>query len=247
MKAVLNVGAYHFVTLPDPARWRDRILVEAAERALRGTVLLAEEGINLFLAGEPAPLRGFVDWLRGDACFAALTSKESASDALPFHRLVVKVKREIIRMNRPAVRPQAARAPAVDAATLARWLDRGRRDDGGRQVVLLDTRNAFEVDAGRFTGAVDWRLAKFSDFPAALDAHRDALRGKTVVSHCTGGIRCEKAALWMAQAGVDGALQLDGGILDYLRVTGGRHFDGSCFVFDHRLTVDAAASVTAAR
>jgi UPF0176 protein len=105
---------------------------------------------------------------------------------MPFRRLLVKVKREIIRMNRPAVRPAAGRAPAVSAHTLARWLAQGHCDEG-RTVVMLDTRNAFEVDAGAFDGAIDWRLGKFSDFPAALQAHRADLHGKTVVSYCTGG------------------------------------------------------------
>ena len=100
--------------------------------------------------------------------------------------------------------------------------------------MTLDTRNGFEVDHGRFRGAHDWRLAKFSDFPQALRAHRAELDGKTVVSYCTGGIRCEKAALLMAQAGVEHVLQLDGGILRYFEANGGRHFEGHCFVFDER-------------
>jgi len=113
--------------------------------------------------------------------------------------------------------------------------------------VLLDTRNGFEVDAGAFEGAVDWRLAQFSDFPAALDAHRDHLQGKTVVSYCTGGIRCEKAALWMAQAGVEHVLQLDGGILRYFEAArGAPHWRGSCFVFDERSGLDATLAVSAA-
>jgi UPF0176 protein len=121
----------------------------------------------------------------------------------------------------------------VDAATLARWLDAGH-DDAGRPVVTLDTRNAFEVDHGRFRGAIDWRITKFSEFPQALLAHREALMEKTVVSYCTGGIRCEKAALFMREAGLDHVFQLDGGILQYFEETGGAHFDGACFVFDER-------------
>jgi UPF0176 protein len=152
---------------------------------------------------------------------------------VPFGKLLVKVKREIIRMNHPTIRPQAGRAPSVDAQTLARWLDAGV-DDTGREVVTLDTRNAFEVDQGRFQGAHDWRIAKFSEFPQALLAHRAELEGKTVVSYCTGGIRCEKAALLMQDAGMSNVWQLDGGILKYFEETGGAHFDGDCFVFDER-------------
>ena len=167
--------------------------------------------------------------------------KESWSAAVPFRRLLVKCKREIIRMNHPAVRPQEGRAPAVDAPTLARWLDAGR-DDDGRPLLLLDTRNAFEVDAGRFRGAIDLGITRFSDFPAAADERRAAWAGHTVVSYCTGGIRCEKAAIHLAEAGVERVLQLDGGILKYFELVGGRHFEGRCVVFDDRVALDPTLS-----
>jgi UPF0176 protein len=239
VKPILNISAYLFVALNDTAVLRESIRSQAAALSLKGTVLLAEEGINLFMAGEPDALREFVAWLKRDQRFTTLETKESWSDDMPFGKLLVKVKREIIRMNHPAVRPDAGRAPSVDAKTLARWLDAGH-DDEGRPVVTLDTRNAFEVAHGRFNGAIDWQLSKFSDFPGALQQHRDALQGKTVVSYCTGGIRCEKAALLMAEAGVANVLQLDGGILRYFEEAGGRHFDGECFVFDARETLDAS-------
>src|SRR5690242_12062678 len=141
-------------------------------------------------------------------------------------------------MNHPAIAPQDGRAPALDARTLRRWLDQGH-DDAGRPVVTLDTRNAFEVDHGSFEGAIDWRLGKFSDFPAALQARKDELEGKAVVSFCTGGIRCEKAALYMREAGLDAVWQLEGGILKYFEEAGGAHFRGDCFVFDERVALDA--------
>lgn len=235
----LNIAAYRFVAIDDAPALRERIRSEAAARGLKGTVLLAAEGINLFLAGAAEALHEFVAWLGEDARFAGLEIKQSWSEAPPFGRLLVKVKREIIRMDRPAIRPERGRAPSVDGATLARWLDAGH-DDSGRPVVTLDTRNAFEVEHGRFAGAIDWRLQRFGEFPRALEANRAALAGKTVVSYCTGGIRCEKAALLMAEAGVENVLQLDGGILKYFEQTGGRHFEGRCFVFDERETLSAA-------
>jgi UPF0176 protein len=239
MASVLNISGYKFVAIGDAHALRDALLREARERGLKGTILLAEEGINLFLAGAEAAVRGFVAHLRVDARFADLAPKESWSDTVPFERLLVKVKREIIRMNHPAIRPQQSRAPGVDAATLARWLAAGH-DDGGRPVVTLDTRNAFEVDQGRFDGAIDWRLHKFSDFPAALDAHLQDLKRATVVSYCTGGIRCEKAALYMREAGLTHVYQLDGGILKYFEDTDGApHWHGRCFVFDEREALDA--------
>lgn len=237
MNAVLNVSAYRFVGLDEPHAWRRSILTAAIDAELKGTILLAEEGINLFLAGAPQKTRSFLTWLTEQGPFKDLPIKESWSDGVPFRKLLVKVKAEIIRMNHPTVRPQAGRAPAVDAQTLARWLDTGV-DDAGREVVTLDTRNAFEVDHGHFRGAHDWRIGKFSDFPAALEAHRAELAGKTVVSYCTGGIRCEKAALLMRTAGVENVLQLDGGILKYFEETGGRHFQGNCFVFDDRIALN---------
>ena len=162
---------------------------------------------------------------------------------MPFRHLRVKCKREIIRMDLPTVRPAVQRAGAVDAATLKRWLDAGRCDEG-RPVLLLDTRNAFEFEHGAFDHAIEWSLNKFSDVPAALAAHRDELVGKTVVSYCTGGIRCEKAALWMQAQGIAHVHQLDGGILKYFEDLGSAghapHFDGKCFVFDERETLDAS-------
>ena len=238
MPPILNISAYRFVAIDDPQRLRDAIARQAAALALRGSVLIAAEGINLFLAGAPAAVREFIAWLRADDRFAGLRPTESGSNELPFGRLRVKVKAEIIRMNRPTIRPELRRAPAVDAATLARWLDDGH-DVAGRPVLLLDTRNAFEVDQGRFRGALDWRLGRFGEFPAAAHRHRDRLAGATVVTYCTGGIRCEKAALLLAQAGVDNVLQLDGGILGYFQRVGNRHFDGDCFVFDQRTALDA--------
>ena len=237
MSAVLNISAYLFVPLADTLALRESIRSQAAAGQLKGTVLLAEEGINLFLAGSADAVRVFVAWLKGDVRFAPLEPKESWSEHVPFRKLLVKVKREIIRMNHPTIRPQAGRAPAVDARTLARWLDAGV-DDDGRPVVTLDTRNAFEVRYGRFRNAIDWHIDKFTDFPAQVLAHRDELQGKRVVSYCTGGIRCEKAAIYMAEAGLEHVVQLDGGILRYFEDVGGRHYEGGCFVFDERESLD---------
>ena len=166
--------------------------------------------------------------------------KFSSSDAPAFQRLKVKIKREIIRMGQPAIAPASGRAPAISPTTMARWLAQGS-DDASRPLRLLDTRNAFEVDAGAFVGAVDWRLAKFSDFSAALAAHRAELEGVTVVSYCTGGIRCEKAVLVMQAMGLTHSYQLDGGILNYFEATDGAApgWQGDCVVFDPRGAVDS--------
>jgi UPF0176 protein len=230
--SVLNVSAYLFTRIDDREQLRPLLRERAGALGLKGTIILAEEGLNLFLAGDEASVRSFLDDLRGDVRFAGLTARESWSDAQPFRKLLVKLKREIIRMDRPAIRPESGRAPAVAPVRLRRWLDQGH-DDDGREVVLLDTRNAFEVDYGTFAGALDWRIERFTQFPDAAAAHRDELRGKTVVSFCTGGIRCEKAAIHLREAGVE-AVQLDGGILGWFEHVGGAHWTGECFVFDER-------------
>jgi UPF0176 protein len=230
---ILNLAAYRFWPVDDPQSTCDAL--EAAGRALgvKGTILVTPEGLNAFLAAAETPCRAMLDHLRAVPGFETLQAKESRSATVPFKRFKVKVKKEIIRMDHPTIRPVDQRAPAVDAKTLARWLDRGC-DDNGNAVVMLDTRNGFEVDCGKFENAIDWRIGKFTEFPPAVQAHREALRGKTVVSYCTGGIRCEKAALYMHELGLTNVLQLDGGILKYFEETDGRHWQGECFVFDER-------------
>ena len=231
--SVLNISCYKFVPLPDAAELRERLHEQAVAAGLKGTILLAEEGINFFLAGTAQAVRGFVDGMRVDERFADLEPKESWSDTVPFRKMLVKVKREIIRMDHPTIRPAQGRAPSVDPATLHRWLEQGH-DDAGREVVTLDTRNAFEVDAGTFADAIDWRIAKFTEFPDAFRAHKAELQDKTVVSFCTGGIRCEKAAILMREEGLEHVYQLEGGILKYFEHTDGAHYHGGCFVFDER-------------
>ncbi|MGB3381247.1 MAG: sulfurtransferase [Rhodanobacter sp.] len=235
---VVNIAAYRFVALDDLSALRERVRERAETLALKGTVLLAHEGINLFLAGTRAATDAFMAWLREDARFAALEAKQSLSDTVPFGRLRVRLKREIITLRLPALRPAEGRAPGVDATTLKRWLDQGR-DDAGREVVMLDTRNDYETDAGAFAQAVDYRIARFTDFPAALAADRTRYAGKTVVPYCTGGIRCEKAAIYMQELGIEHVHQLEGGILKYLELTDGTHWQGGCFVFDGRGAVGA--------
>ncbi len=231
--AVLNISAYLFTPITDREELKAVLLARAEAGELLGTILVAPEGMHTFLAGDATAVRGFVDELRTDTRFASLTTKESWSAQQPFRRLLVKLKREIIRMDHPSIRPSDERAPSVSARTLKAWLDQGH-DDDGKPVVMLDTRNAFEVDEGTFNGAIDWRIDRFTQFPDAAAHHRAELEGKRVVTFCTGGIRCEKAAIYLQDAGVPDVLQLDGGILAYFEQVGGDHYTGDCFVFDGR-------------
>jgi UPF0176 protein len=239
---ILNISAYLFTPLASPEAWRDQCRDQAASRQLKGTILLAPEGINLFLAGEPEAVEDFLQWLRAQDGMAGLGGKKSWSAEQPFGKLLVKVKREIIRMNHPAIAPAEGRAPAVSPSDLQRWLAQGH-DDQGQALVMLDTRNAFEVGHGKFADALDWGLEKFSDFPQAARDHLGDLQGKTVVSYCTGGIRCEKAAIFLRELGLTDVYQLDGGILQYFEDTGGAHFQGDCFVFDERVALAPDLSV----
>ena len=232
----LNISAYKFVELDAPTALREQLLERCLGAALKGTVLIAPEGINLFLAGAEMPLREVLAWLATDPRLADLPVKQSWSDHQPFNRMLVKVKREIISMHQAQVRPAAQRAPAVTPQVLKRWLDAGH-DDAGRPLALLDTRNGFEVEIGSFVGAINPQIGSFGEFPARLGALASELDGKTVVTFCTGGIRCEKAVLYMQAQGFENVLQLDGGILKYFEEVGGAHYQGDCFVFDRRVAL----------
>ncbi len=235
----LNIAAYHFVSIDDPPALAARLRAWAEAGNLRGTVLVAGEGINLFLAGDESAIHAFLDQLRAEPRFAGIAAKESRSAAQPFARLKVKVKDEIIAFRREGTAPLAERAPAVAPDDLARWIAQGH-DDGGRRLVLLDTRNREEVGYGTFANAMTLPIDNFTDLPEALTPHRTALADATVVSFCTGGIRCEKAALWLQGEGMDNVLQLDGGILGYFEQVGGFGYEGRCFVFDERVALDPA-------
>lgn len=241
----VNIAAYKFVTFDDTAEKRPAFLAKCNALALKGTILLSPEGINLFLAGTRVAIDDFLSWLRADSRFTDLEIKESLSDEQPFNRMLVKLKPEIITMKHPLIKPEEGRAPSVEPATLKRWLDQGH-DDNGKPVVMMDTRNAFEVDVGTFDNTLDYRIEKFSEFPDVVAQHKNELDGKTVVTFCTGGIRCEKAAIHMKNIGYDSVYQLDGGILKYFEDVGGDHYTGDCFVFDHRTALNPKLEPTLA-
>lgn len=233
----VNIAAYKFITFDDTVEKRPAFQQICHELNLRGTILLTPEGINLFLCGLRHEIDGFLSWLRSDVRFADIEIKESFSAKQPFQRMLVKLKAEIITMRHPLIKPELGRAPVVDAPTLKRWLDAGV-DDSGRAVVMLDTRNAFEVDVGTFDHTIDYRINKFTEFPDVVAAHKDELNDKTVVTFCTGGIRCEKAAIHMQNIGYEHVYQLEGGILKYFEEVGGAHYHGDCFVFDYRTALN---------
>lgn len=230
---ITNVAAYQFAKLSDLPRLREFVLVECREAGLKGTVLLSPEGVNLFLAGERAGVDAVLSALRTIPGLEYLTAKYSESESIPFDELYVKLKREIIAFGVPSVDPRERSAPRVSPRELKAWLD------AGRPVVLVDTRNEYEIEHGTFRGARTLGLRTFREFPAAASALSEELRSQPVVTFCTGGIRCEKAALLMEQLGFEQVWQLDGGILKYFEECGDSHYDGACFVFDQRETIAA--------
>jgi UPF0176 protein len=238
VNTVLNVSCYKFITLDDLSTRQKSYLEKAIGLALKGTILLSEEGINFFLAGSAKDVKTFVEFLKIDPKLSDLRPKESWSSVQPFKKMLVKVKREIIRMNHPTIKPENARAPSVSARQLQSWLRTGK-DDEGREVVTLDTRNDYEVFDGRFKGAIEYNIAHFGQFPDKVKQDVDSLKDKTIVSYCTGGIRCEKAAIYLRELGLDHVYQLEGGILKYFEEVGEEHYEGNCFVFDDRRAVTA--------
>ncbi len=236
---ILNIAAYHFVHVDDPQALATHLHQHAQDCELKGTVLVASEGVNLFLAGDPADVSRFVDVLHADTRLAAIRIRKSHGDMQPFAQLKVKVKSEIISFRRNGASPlENGPAPAVAPQVLARWIEQGH-DDAGRRLVLLDTRNREEVGHGTFAGALTLPIDNFSDLPEAISPNLEDLCDATIVGFCTGGIRCEKAVLWLRNAGMDNVLQLDGGILGYFEEVGNLGYVGRCFVFDERVAVDA--------
>ncbi len=227
----LNLAAYKFVALDDLHGRRKQLRRLATDLKLCGTILISPEGINLFIAGEEENAVHFLLQIRSETCFADLKVKKSWTDYQPFRRMLVKVKREIIAFGIDSVRPEIRTSPKLSPEQLKAWLDEGK------ELTLLDTRNDYELELGTFDGAVDLQIHHFRDFPKAAEALPSETKEKPLVMFCTGGIRCEKAGPYLEQAGFKNVYQLDGGILNYFERCGGAHYDGDCFVFDHRVAV----------
>lgn len=227
---ITNLAGYKFVPLTDLPELQNALLERAQELKCKGTILLSQEGINLNLAALPASIAAFIAFLKEDARFADIEFKESFSDEVPFRFMRVKIKKEIITMKRDEIHPEIARAPAISPQELKAWLD------ANKDITMLDTRNDYEVRFGTFKNAVNLKTSDFSEFPeASLQVAKD----KPIVMFCTGGVRCEKAGLHMLNHGYNEVYQLEGGILNYFKEVGGEHYEGECFVFDERVSLNA--------
>ncbi|HEU0066361.1 MAG TPA: rhodanese-related sulfurtransferase [Sphingomonas sp.] len=226
---------YRFTRLDGPQAVRDVLAARCEALGIRGTLLLAGEGINGTIAGTRHAIDAIVADLRALPGCADMAVKRATAAAMPFHRLKVRVKREIVTMGR-AVDPQHAGTYVAPADWNALIAD--------PDTVVVDTRNAYEVAIGSFPGALDPRTTAFSDFPAWLAAHRDELAGKRVAMFCTGGIRCEKATALLREEGIADVHHLEGGILRYLEEVPAAQslWAGECFVFDERVAVGQGLS-----
>lgn len=229
---IVNIAAYHFVSLDDLERRRKELKALCSELQLKGTILLTPEGINLFIAGSREAIDALLDFLGNDPAFEAMPVKESFSEYQPFERMLVKIKEEIIAFGIEGIDPRQRTSQKIAPATLKEWLD------AGEDVLLLDTRNDYEVRVGTFDNALPIGVDHFRDFPAAVNELPEEIKDRPVVMFCTGGIRCEKAGPYMEQAGFRKIYQLEGGILKYFEDCGGDHYHGECFVFDKRVALD---------
>lgn len=240
-KTFLNIAFYRFCDLPivpevgveAQLQLRKRIVTSAAALEVVGSVILSPEGLNAFMAGQPEKVKEFIQTMCNELKIEnSFDIKESWSDRLPFSRFIVKFKAEIITMGRPDIRPDKFTGARLEPEVLKQWLDEKK------EIVLLDTRNRYEVVKGTFRGAVELPIKTFQEFPNALEERKQQWGDKPVVMFCTGGIRCEKATALALEHGLKNVYQLEGGILRYFEKVGGAHYRGDCFVFDGRNDVD---------
>ncbi|MDQ3199394.1 MAG: rhodanese-like domain-containing protein [Verrucomicrobiota bacterium] len=240
MPSFVNLAAYKFASLGELAPLQAELRAWCTAAGMRGTILLSPEGINLFVSAERAAVDRLLVRLKAIPALADLSAKVSESEHQPFNRMLVKIKKEIIAFGVDGIDPARQPAPRVTPCQLKQWLDEGRA------ITLLDIRNTYETKLGTFRGARTLPIDHFREFPDAVATLPNDIKNEPMVTFCTGGIRCEKAAPLLAQAGFSNVFQLDGGILRYFEECGDPYFEGDCFVFDKRVALDAALRETAA-
>jgi UPF0176 protein len=230
----LNLSGYKFISLAAETLplLREQLIQSAREHHIKGSILLSPEGINVFIAAEEAAIGAFIAHMQALPGLADLWFKKSESDSLPFKRMRVRIKDEIITMKQPDIHPEQHTAPYIEPDELKRWYEENK------EMVMLDTRNNYEFNIGSFDGATHLDIENFSDFPQAVAKLPESWKTKPIVTFCTGGIRCEKAAAYLLNQGFTQVQQLKGGIIHYFEQCGGKYYNGNCFVFDSRLAVD---------
>lgn len=232
--SVVVAALYKFVSLPDFAEIKAPLLAVCNDNGIKGTLLLAAEGINGTVSGSREGIDAMLAWLRSDERLVDLEHKESYSDEMPFLRMKVKLKKEIVTIGIPEVSPTKTVGTYVQGKDWDALLD-------DPEVVVIDTRNEYEYAVGSFENAVNPHTETFREFPDYVRNNLDPKKHKKVAMFCTGGIRCEKASSFMLEEGFEEVFHLEGGILKYLEQTQPEEqkWQGECFVFDERVTVDS--------
>ena len=230
---IVVAALYQFVRLPDYEAMREPLLNKCSEEGVMGTLLLAAEGINGTIAGYRSSIDRLLAYLKEDERFAAIEHKESYYAEMPFYRMKVKLKREIVTMGVEGIDPNHIVGTYVEPKD---WNDIISDPD----VTVVDTRNYYEYAIGSFKGAEDPKTTTFREFPEYVEKNLDPSKNKKVAMFCTGGIRCEKSTAYLKEQGFDEVYHLKGGILKYLEDVPKEDslWEGECFVFDNRVAVD---------
>ena len=228
----VNIAGYRFVDIPDRDELRQPFRDICEKLSIKGTILLSHEGINFFLAGSQESMDSYLQFLEMDQRFQNIPLKISYSEKQPFRRMLVRLKNEIISLGLPEIKPAEFTGEEISP------IDFKKKLDSGDDVIVLDTRNDYELRIGTFEDAVDLNISSFRDFPSAINNLPEEYKEKEIVMFCTGGIRCEKASAVMLNAGFSNVKQLKGGVLGYFEECGGSHWNGDCFVFDRRVALN---------
>ncbi len=229
---IANITGYKFIPIKDELVLQETILQRSTNLNLKGTVLISRKGINFSVSGNKNNIDKFLLFIRSDSRFADVDVKITYNEYQPFRKMLVRIKKEIISMGIEEIDPFQFTGQKISPKELNKKLN------NNEDIVLLDTRNEYEVRLGTFKNAIDLNLDSFRDFPKEIEKLRKKLNGKEVVMFCTGGIRCEKASALMLKNGFENIQQIDGGVINYFKETGGRHWNGDCFVFDDRVALD---------
>ena len=236
--SVVNIAGYKFEPLENPVDLVRMYQQKCDELKLKGTMLISKNGINFSLAGTQQATDTIIAFLEEDNRFINIPLKVTYSETQPFRRMKVRLKKEIISLGRKDINPRELTGERISPQDLKNLLD--NKED----VLVLDTRNEYETRVGKFENAIDLNLDTFRDFPKAIESLPEEYKDKQIVMYCTGGIRCEKASAVMIKAGFADVKQLEGGVLDYFKETGGAYWEGDCFVFDERVALDTELNET---
>ena len=236
--SVVNIAGYKFEPLENPVDLVRVYQQKCDELKLKGTMLISKNGINFSLAGTQQATDTMIAFLEEDNRFLNIPLKVTYSETQPFRRMKVRLKKEIISLGRKDINPRELTGERISPQDLKNLLD--NKED----VLVLDTRNEYETRVGKFENAIDLNLDTFRDFPKAIESLPEDYKDKQIVMYCTGGIRCEKASAVMMKAGFADVKQLEGGVLDYFKETGGAYWEGDCFVFDERVALDTELNET---